>query len=229
MTRAARKHTMTSPPQAGRGAVLFIVSALAVIALALGVRAIWPPKGAPAASMDGIGIAGEFDGTVGGGTISMGPPSPSATPVPKARPVIAPPGVITTELAASAVTGFVASVAAIDPVSADLSAQLSTVATGTILSELENQGLELQANGWSLSGKPVVKSVTIIGTNLTGAPPTALVQACVDSSTVVTLDSGGKPIGGATSPTPALNLFSMQQDAGVWRVTSRTFPNDPAC
>ena len=229
MTRPPRKHTMTSPPKADRSTVLFIVSALAVIALALGARAIWPARDAPAANVVGAGITGELDTDETDGTISMGPPSPPATQAPQARPVIAPPGVITRELAASTVTGFVASVAAIDPVSADVSAQLSTVATGTILAEIENQGQELEANGWSLSGTPVVTSVTIISTNRTGNPSTALVQACVDSSKVVTLDANGTPIGGPDSPPPALNLFSMQQDAGVWRVISRTFPNDPAC
>ena len=149
--------------------------------------------------------------------------------MPKPSPVVAPPGVITKELATTMVTGFVASVAAIGPHSTDVSDQLSTVARGAILAELENLDEERQSNGWTLRGQPVVKSVAIISSDLTATPATALAQACIDSSKVVTLDAGGKPVGGTTDSPPALNLYTLQQDAGIWRVVARTFPNDPTC
>jgi hypothetical protein len=225
VTRQPRKHEF--PPKSGRSVLIFIVSAAAVVALALGVRAAWPAKAAPAGDVVGAAVTSDINGTAGEDTISMGPPSPVATPAPKPSPVIAPPGVITKELATTMVTGFVASAAA--PRSIDAPDQLSTVAKGAILAEIENMDEELASNGWTLSGKPVVKSVTIVSTNLTGAPPTALVQACIDSSKVATLDSSGRPVGKATDSPPALNLYSLQQDAGVWRVVARTFPNDPAC
>ena len=227
MTRQPRKHEM--PPKTGRSVLIFIVCAAAVIALALGVRAAWTAKAAPALDPVSVAVTSDEDDTAGDGTVALGPPLPAATPAPKPTPVIAPPGVITKELATAMVTGFVASAAAIAPLSTDVSDQLSAVARGMILAEIENQDEELQANGWTLSGKPVVKSVTIISTNLTGAPPTALVQACIDSSKVVTLDSSGRPVGKQKDAPPALNLYSLQQDAGVWRVVARTFPNDPAC
>ena len=227
MTRPPRKHEM--PARAGRSTLIFIVFAAAVIALALGVRAAWPAKAAPVEDGVGAAITSDVDGIAGGGTISMGPPSTSATPVPKPSPVVAPPGVITKELATTMVTGFVASVAAIGPHSTDVSNQLSAVARGTILGEIENLDEELRSNGWTLRGRPVVKSVSIISSDLTATPPTAIAQACIDSSKVVTLDSSGKPVGGQTVSPPALNLYSLQQDAGIWRVVARTFPNDPAC
>ena len=225
MTRQPRKHEL--PPKTGRSVLIFIVSAVAVIALALGVRAAWPAKAAPGEA--GSVSASDVRGPAGAGTIPIPSPRPSGTPVPRPTPVIAPPGVITKELATTMVTGFVASVAAVDPLSTDVSDQLSNVARGAILGEIENLDEELRSNGWTLSGRPVVKSVTIVSSDLTATPATAIARACIDSSKVVTLDSSGKPVGGQTASPPALNLYSLQQDAGIWRVVARTFPNDPAC
>jgi len=233
------KHAMSGPEalKMRRGFLVFAVTALVLIALGLAVQAALTSNDTPdgnvvrANSADGVdrvdGAVGGGD-TVGGDAAVMGPPSPSATPAPPVSPVTAPPGIITKELATKMVTGFVASAAPPSP-GTDVADRLSTVATGAILTELENRDQELQANGWTLSGDPIVKSVTILNSKLTASPPMALVQACVDSSTVVTLDADGKPVGGPRSTPAALNLYSLQQDAGIWRVISRTFPNDPAC
>lgn len=227
MTRSPHKHGM--PRKTGRNVLVFLLVTLAAVALALGVRAIWPAKAAPAEDVTGAPVASDVDAAGGGGATPPAPPIPSATPAPKPDPVSAPPGVITKELATTMVTGFVSSVTAIDPLSVDVPEQLSTVARGTILAEVENQAEELRANGWTLSGAPVVKSVSIISSDLTATPATAIARACIDSSKVETLDAAGKPVGGPTDSPPALNLYTLQQDAGVWRVVARTFPNDPTC
>ncbi|MEO6200345.1 MAG: hypothetical protein ABIX44_04175, partial [Cryobacterium sp.] len=215
------RHTMTGPGafKMRRGFLVFAVTALILIALGLAVQAAVTSNNTPAGNIiianntDGVDAAGGR----GGGTVDgddedaavTGPAGPSATPAPRPSPVTAPPGVITKELATRMVTGFVVSAAPLDPGS-DVADRLSTVAKGAILAELENRDQELEANGWTLSGKPVVKSVTILSSNLTASPSTALVQACVDSSKVVTLDSDAKPVGGPPPTSAALNLYSLQ-------------------
>ena len=113
----------------------------------------------------------------------------------------------------------------------ELSARLAEVASGPILLEIENEQQELRSNGWTVDGSPTVTSLSVIASDLAVSPPRVTVRACVDSSAVVTLDSTGTPLNsGATElPRRFINVYTLEQAAGQWRVTDRSFPNDPAC
>ena len=214
------------PPRSRRRAMLVGLSAAVTLPLCLAAWASLPAPATGAAEKAAPPAAAE------GGTISAAAPAaPSPTATPPGASKTAPLGALNKELATSTVKGFLDSVAAIDPTSKSLGAKLSAVARGAIVDELENEQQELESNGWTQRGKASVKSVTIISTNLTATPPTAVAQACVDSSKVVTLDADGRPLAG-TDPAAAhaaLNIYSLQQDGGTWRITARTFPDDPAC
>jgi hypothetical protein len=120
---------------------------------------------------------------------------------------------------------FLGAVATVDSVS-DVKQQLSNVATGAIVEELGNEQLELDSNGWTQTGQSVVDSVKVLRTTGHGAT----VQACIDSSAVELLDSKGKPIGTPSADRRALNIYTLVQNAdGSWRVTDRTFPDNPSC
>lgn len=107
----------------------------------------------------------------------------------------------------------------------DLGKLMENVAANGYLAELENQWQELVANGWAMDGSPTVVSTEIHEVSDTSAT----VTACIDSSNVRTLDADGNAIG-AASGTRALNTFALEQsDDGIWRITSHSFPNDPAC
>lgn len=151
--------------------------------------------------------------------------TPSTSPSAPATPGVLPPAEATTQVA-----DFLAAAAAIAPDSTKTADTLSKVASGAIISEIENDQQELVANGWTQTGAPTVTSLTIVSTDAAATPATTVVEACVDSTSVVTLDSDGKPL--AATPDQAnraLNIFTLQQDGSSWRVIARTFPDNTTC
>lgn len=136
-------------------------------------------------------------------------------------------GVIDTEDASDLITSALDAVAEA-PVLAMPDAFLANVASGAYLAEIEAQFTELEANGWTTSGAPVVETVTVLPSTAE-TPATATVEACIDSSAVLVLDADGEPVGTSSSPR-AKHLFTLNQEAnGSWRITSHSFANDPAC
>ncbi|WOF22633.1 hypothetical protein N8K70_14740 [Microbacterium betulae] len=116
------------------------------------------------------------------------------------------------------------------PDAEDLEALLTDLAAGSYRAELEAQWLELSANGWSYSGEPRVADLEIVALDERSDPATAEVTACIDSSEVVLLDAEGQRIGSQDDVVPrAAHLFALVRDDDTWRVTSRSFPDDPAC
>lgn len=154
---------------------------------------------------------------------------PKADPVVVVKPAEPAPSTEPGEIEDNSATDVVAHILAIpiQPVETveDLDTLMGNVASGGYLQELENQWQELVANGWSVEGSP-----TVVSAEVTEASDTqATVVACVDSSHVRTLDAAGVAIGTA-STARALNVYTLEQSSdGIWRITSHSFPNDPAC
>lgn len=160
------------------------------------------------------------------GLSEVEPTTPALPPPDRAEP--APPtasGEIA-EQEATAIVEHIISVPFAGAESADqLGAVLAPVAQGNYLEELENQWQEFASNGWSVDGTPKVLSTKVIEATET----TAHVTACIDASAVRTLDAAGTPIGEPTTGA-AFHNFTLEQDhTGHWRITSHSFPNDPAC
>jgi hypothetical protein len=103
---------------------------------------------------------------------------------------------------------------------------LADVAAGAMLDELAAEREELETNGWTISGRAKVDSVEVV--KASDKHGTATVLACIDSSAVTILDADGAPLGASQTPR-ALNLFTLIDDGGTWKIQSRTFPEDPAC
>ncbi|MCU1414470.1 MAG: hypothetical protein JWN80_1810 [Microbacteriaceae bacterium] len=160
------------------------------------------------------------ESTAHGTSVATIAPNPSAS-------VAAPTGTITPAVATNSIASFLSAVAIVDSSKADPTTQLAGIAAGAIVDEIANERQELTANGWEVTGTPTIASLSVVS-ETTGNPPTATVQACVDSSKVVTLDSDGKPLGTA-SLTRALNIYTLEYDAAGWKVVARTFPNNPTC
>jgi hypothetical protein len=108
----------------------------------------------------------------------------------------------------------------------EITDELTSVAAGAMLDEIEAQKMELEANGWSITGTP--RLVSAVVTDATS--DTATVTACIDSSDVATLDAQGTPIASSDdSPRRATNIYTLDHHDGTWRVVARTFPNNPDC
>lgn len=168
---------------------------------------------------------------------SPGTPQPSASPsaTPSSPPAApAPPvttqGAIDDDAAEELVDTYVvkaAEVAPDDPRAAD---QVETVAGDVMIAELEADLLELDSNGWTRTGTPQVVSATVLDQDDDATPPTATVEACIDSSDVHIIDSAGDPLPSDPPSARALNVYTLnQQDDGSWILVSRSFPDNPAC
>ncbi|WP_221585059.1 ARC6/PARC6 family protein [Microbacterium sp. G2-8] len=174
---------------------------------------------------------------------SAPPAAPAATPVatpgpsPTAAPRTAPP---TPEPTAAPVTGDLEEDAVRDLIDSallpstrgdkgnrvGLIRQLSDAVAGSYLAELEAQDAELAENGWTLEGDPVVESVEILSHHGRDAS----VRACIDSSDVVMRDDAGDPVGSLDARSVrAASVFDFVREKGVWRITARSFPDDPTC
>jgi hypothetical protein len=117
-----------------------------------------------------------------------------------------------------------------DPAAPGSNAELEDAARGAILAEVENDNQELKANGWSRRGNATVETVTILSSDIESDPAVTIAQACVDSSKVVTVDSGKKPVGASGKTVQrALNIYTLHYIADEWRVVARTFPDNTAC
>ncbi len=153
-------------------------------------------------------------------------PYVSVAPVPPAAP--SDPGALDDGSAETLVTTVLDAVATTPP-GADPAAVLAGVAEGSYLSEIAAQYQELDTNGWTISGQPVVETAVVTSLDTQVAPATAVVSACIDSSGVTTLDSAGVAFGGQTAPR-STHLFGLAQSAdGTWKITSHWFPDDAAC
>jgi hypothetical protein len=208
-----------------------IVSVLAALVLA---TLFWPggALGRAPAEGDGLGTAasaqsGRSPGTAPASTPTSTPTAPG-TPAPTNTPVT--PSTPEADAVVSTFLNATGEEPALESAE-ELNARLAEVASGPILLEIANEQQELQSNGWTLEGSPTVTSLSVVASDLTVSPPRVTVRACVDSSAVVTLDSTGTPLNsGATElPRRFINLYTLEQTAGQWRVTDRSFPNDPAC
>lgn len=159
-------------------------------------------------------------------TLSPSAPNPTSSPSTPATPSLPP-----LKDATVTVSEFLAAAAIIAPDAPDTADQLAKVAAGSIIAEIENDQQELVANGWTQEGTPVVHSISLVSNDATATPPSAVAQACIDSSAVVTFDSDGKPLAGPgdAKPDRAMNIFKLQHDGTSWRVTARTFPDDTTC
>jgi len=125
---------------------------------------------------------------------------------------------------------YVRSVPKIDPDTKKVKDVVGDIAGSAVQQELANQLAELKANGWTLSGDPTVKSAEVVSKDLNAAPPTVTVKACVDSTSVVTLDHDGQRVGSVAPAPPAYNIYKMQQQAdNSWLLVSHSFPANPAC
>ncbi|MGO1235389.1 MAG: hypothetical protein ACTMIH_08630 [Microbacterium gubbeenense] len=108
----------------------------------------------------------------------------------------------------------------------ELERAFADIAADAFQEEIESEWLELTSSGWTITGERRVDDLEI--TDL--GDDTATIVACIDSSDVTLVDAAGDPVGSESAgPARAQHVFTLAKDDGAWRVTDRTFPDDPTC
>ena len=156
--------------------------------------------------------------------------APSATPTTLPPEPLEPPDDLT---AANAVGDLLTKTAeAINPATSstpDSLPDLSQVATGAVLGELEATRAEFDTMGWTQVGTPVIAALRVVTPPTEAAPGDTVVEACLDNSDVRIVDSAGNDVRTPGTPTRSLNIYTLRWAEGRWLVAEHTFPNDPNC
>lgn len=117
--------------------------------------------------------------------------------------------------------------------SKDLSEQtqeaINKVATGVALDEFSASALEFGVNGWTQEGSPKFVGEPKITDMQIDGKPAKLLEVCVDSSNVVVKDGAGNSLTSDAAAKRSLNLFTLVNDDGTWKIASRQLPNNPDC
>lgn len=105
---------------------------------------------------------------------------------------------------------------------------LESHATGAALEQYIATALEYAVSGWRTEGKPTVVGTPRMADGEYMGQPAKILEVCLDSSEVRLLDSQGRVINSSQFPR-SLNIFTLTQDKGAWKIASHDFPNEADC
>lgn len=147
--------------------------------------------------------------------------TPAAPVTPGAKLV---PGTAVVEMVVPPVAGL--SQALSDP---SMPVKLESVASGLALEDLKAEVFSLGREGLHQVGSPEVVSAKVVKTNGKASPPTAVVNVCLDRSSVRVLDADGKDMGSVDAPARVLQVWTMASTDSGWKLVDRTFTKKLTC
>lgn len=152
--------------------------------------------------------------------------TPEPSPVPEPAPTTAPDDIekMTSEMLAP----FVSAEAALRG-APEAPLAISDIATGNALEDLGVDARELAESGLVQVGSPEVIDAIVMDADVTGAPPTATVLACLDYSKVDMQTADGTSVKDVHAAQRVPTLFTLVKVENRWLVSNRTFPDEPTC
>lgn len=106
---------------------------------------------------------------------------------------------------------------------------INEFATGEAAAEYTAAASEYAVNGWhtegstSIAGNPRMTEITYKD------QPARLLEVCIDSSNVKTKDKDGNELPADNTPSRSLNIYTMVQQDGKWKIAQHDHPNNPDC
>lgn len=113
-------------------------------------------------------------------------------------------------------------------VSAETTSQLEAAATGTALDQYLATATEYALAGWHVEGTSTVVGTPRIADADYKGQAAKILEVCLDSSRVKVLDARGNTLG-APQFTRSLNIFTLVEEGGAWKIASHDFPNNADC
>lgn len=106
---------------------------------------------------------------------------------------------------------------------------IEKVSTDSASDEFSANALEFGTNDWKQEGtSKIVGEPKVADSKYNGAPAKVL-EVCIDSSDVKVKDSAGNTLTDPNTPKKSLNIFTLVEDNGSWKIASHDFPNNPDC
>ncbi|WHS49992.1 hypothetical protein QM007_08730 [Rothia sp. SD9660Na] len=113
-------------------------------------------------------------------------------------------------------------------VSTETTSQLEAAATGTALDQYLATATEYALAGWHVEGTSTVVGTSRIADGDYMGQPAKILEVCLDSSQVKVLDANGNTVS-APQFTRSLNIFTLVEENGAWKIASHDFPNNADC
>lgn len=108
---------------------------------------------------------------------------------------------------------------------------LENVAAGFVWGELQALATERAQLGYRQVGEATVTSTTVRSSDLTGAPPTIVLDVCIDATAVDIVDENGTSMKDRlyNPGVPVLHVYGAQYIDGLWKLTTHDIPDGGSC
>lgn len=106
---------------------------------------------------------------------------------------------------------------------------IEAVAVDSAAAEFAVQASEYALAGWHYEGSSTVVGTPRMAETLYKGQPARMLEVCMDSSSVKIYDENNQPVKDDNSPKRSLNIYTLVQVDGQWKIATHDFPNNADC
>lgn len=106
---------------------------------------------------------------------------------------------------------------------------IEAVAVDSAAAEFAVQASEYALAGWHYEGSSTVVGTPRMTETQYKGQPARMLEVCMDSSSVKIYDENNQPVKDDNSPKRSLNIYTLVQVDGQWKIATHDFPNNPDC
>ena len=106
---------------------------------------------------------------------------------------------------------------------------IEAVAVDSAAAEFAVQASEYALAGWHYEGSSTVVGTPRMAETQYKGQPARMLEVCMDSSSVKIYDENNQPVKDDDSPKRSLNIYTLVQVNGQWKIATHDFPNNPDC
>ena len=106
---------------------------------------------------------------------------------------------------------------------------IEAVAVDSAAAEFAVQASEYALAGWHYDGSSTVVGTPRMAETQYKGQPAHMLEVCMDSSSVKIYDENNQPVKDDNSPKRSLNIYTLVQVDGQWKIATHYFPNNADC
>ena len=106
---------------------------------------------------------------------------------------------------------------------------IEAVAVDSAAAEFAVQASEYALAGWHYEGSSTVVGTPRMTETQYKGQPARMLEVCMDSSSVKIYDENNQPVKDDNSPKRSLNIYTLVQVDGQWKIATHDFPNNADC
>ena len=106
---------------------------------------------------------------------------------------------------------------------------IEAVAVDSAAAEFAVQASEYALAGWHYDGSSTVVGTPRMAETQYKGQPARMLEVCMDSSSVKIYDENNQPVKDDNSPKRSLNIYTLVQVDGQWKIATHDFPNNADC